>query len=163
MHLNKSIIINIMKILVISDTHGDINLVNQVLLANSDCDLAIHCGDICANPSLFYGNLLIVKGNCDFFSNFPSSRDIVVADKKIHIEHGNRYGALDTKNIEKLNCDIFLFGHTHCKYVQKLNNTYIFNPGSLVRPRDGSEGTYLIINIDDKTKKINFKFKEVDL
>ena len=152
-----------MKILVVSDTHGEINLLNKVLLENSDCDLAIHCGDICANPSLLYGNLLIVKGNCDRFSNFPLFRDIEVLNKKIHIEHGNRYGALEYKNIEKLDCDIFLFGHTHCKHAEKFGKTYIFNPGSLVRPRDGNKGTYLIIDINEITKEITYKFKEIEL
>ena len=152
-----------MKILVISDTHGDVNLVNQVLLENGDCDLFLHCGDVCVDPSLLYANLLIVKGNCDIFSDFPLSRDIEVLGKKIHFEHGNRYGALDYKNIEKLNCDIFLFGHTHCRLAQKYNDIFIFNPGSLIRPRDGIKGTYLILNIDDFTREISYEFKEVDL
>ena len=152
-----------MKILVMSDTHGDVNLVNEVLLENGDCDLVLHCGDICVDPSYIYGNLLIVKGNCDRFSNFPLTRDIEVLGKKIHFEHGHRYGALKYENIEKLGCDIFLFGHTHCRLADKYKNTYIFNPGSLVRPRDGSKGTYLILTIDDFTKELSYEFKEVTL
>ena len=146
-----------------SDTHGEVDLVNQVLLENGDCDLFLHCGDICVDTNYIYGNLLIVKGNCDRFSNYPLKRDIEVLGKKIHFEHGHLYGALDYDKIDSLGCDIFLFGHTHCRLADKFKNTYIFNPGSLVRPRDSSKGSYLILNIDDDTRELTYKFKEVDL
>ena len=66
------------------------------------------------------------------------------------------------KYIESKECDIFLFGHTHKKFAKEIGNTYVFNPGSLTRPRDSSLGSYLILEIKDKNN-ITYKFKTVEL
>ena len=48
------------------------------------------------------------------------------------------------------------------KFAKEIGNTYVFNPGSLTRPRDSSLGSYLILEIKDKNN-ITYKFKTVEL
>ncbi|MFA6755734.1 MAG: metallophosphoesterase family protein, partial [Bacilli bacterium] len=57
---------------------------------------------------------------------------------------------------------IFLFGHTHEKLETKVGNTYLFNPGSLTYPRDSNTGSFLVINIDEKTNEIKWKFIDIE-
>ena len=100
---------------------------------------------------------------CDFLSDAPKFRDIDYGTFNIHFEHGNNIDFYNfEKYIESKECDIFLFGHTHKKFAKEIGNTYVFNPGSLTRPRDSSLGSYLILEIKDKNN-ITYKFKTVEL
>ena len=64
-----------MRIIVISDTHGNVNAIESVFLRNHDADLFIHLGDgdrdldtfLSANPD-YVNRTVNVCGNCDFNS-----------------------------------------------------------------------------------------------
>ncbi len=152
-----------MKILVVSDSHGDFDTLRRILLANQKCDIFIHCGDSELPSSYMPFELLAVKGNCDYFDDYPLKRDIKTKFGTIHVEHGNLFSALTYSYISSLNCYIYLFGHTHERCAKKVDNTYIFNPGSLTEPRDSSLGSYLIIEINDESGELNYKFYDVEL
>lgn len=146
-----------MKILVVSDNHGDAKALEEVYKANPKADLYLHCGDSCMDKSENPG-FLVVEGNCDF-DDFPFEYNLPTKWGTIHMEHGDRLLAQNKYYIENLNCFIYLFGHTHRKYAGKIGDTYVFNPGSLTRPRDGADGSYLIITIDDSTGELTYEFK----
>lgn len=150
-----------MKILVCSDSHGDTAILDKIYFQNQDCNLFLHCGDS-GLPDYLTSYFLTVKGNCDYF-DYPLKRDIQTKWGKIHIEHGNSYRVKSETYIEKLKCFIFFYGHTHVKEHRKIGDTHIFNPGSLTRPRDGEFGSYLIVDIDDDSGKLTYKFHKVDL
>jgi len=150
-----------MKILVCSDSHGETELLDKLFYENQDCSLFLHCGDV-GLPAYLTKKFLVVKGNCDYF-DYPRKRDIPTKWGTIHMEHGDTYQSRDEKYIESLGCFIYLFGHTHKKEHGYDGKTYAFNPGSLTRPRDGNEGSYLTINIDDDTGALTFKYHAVDL
>lgn len=97
-------------------------------------------------------NFLYVKGNCDYSSSAPLKKDIIVENLKIHLEHGNNRNFLINKldYVSSIDTDIFLYGHTHIYKIEKINNTYLINPGSITRPRDGNIGTYLEIILSNK-------------
>ena len=147
-----------MKILVVSDSHGALNLLNKVLEIEYDSDVNIHLGDS-ELPEYLLSRFCAIRGNCDY-NDLPLIKDIVLDDFKIHLEHGNGYlfNFYKEDYIKNLNCDIFLFGHTHHKLAKKIDDTYIFNPGSLTRPRDGEYGSYLILNLLPD-KKLSYEFK----
>ena len=151
-----------MKILVVSDTHRNVSLLKDLYYQNAACDYFLHLGDS-ELPEYLMNDYSTVKGNCDY-ADFPKVKDIEIDGLKIHMEHGDgfKFQMNPTKYIEDLNCDIFLFGHTHKKLANKVKNTYIFNPGSLTRPRDGSKGSYLILTLENK-KLVKYEFKEIDL
>lgn len=152
-----------MKILVMSDTHGAYNAIRDVLEKEGYVDIALHLGDS-ELPKYLLSDFVCVKGNCDFSDEYEKVKEINVEGYKIHLEHGDSYyfNINPNKYIETLNVDIFLFGHTHKRLASKLNNTYIFNPGSLTRPRDSDKGSYLILELE-KNKPLKYEFKEFDL
>ncbi len=153
-----------MKILVISDTHGDTLIKDRVYEINKDCGLFIHCGDYDL-PDYMMIPFRYVKGNCDYSEDAPLELNINTPIGLIHVEHGSSYAFINDplEYIKKINAKIFLVGHTHIPFFTKIDNTYVFNPGSLVRPRKTNFGTYLILNINEKTKELTYQFKGIDL
>lgn len=151
-----------MKILVVSDSHGNFSLLNEIALNNFNVSIFYHLGDS-ELPEYMLHSYCGVKGNCDF-NSLPNRKDVEIKGIKIHLEHGDNF--LFKQNPEEYvknqDCDIFLFGHTHKKLATKVGNTYVFNPGSLTRPRDSKKGSYLIIDIEEN-KEISYKFVEIDL
>lgn len=147
-----------MKLLVVSDSHGEVELLNKIYFENNTCDIFIHLGDS-ELPPYMMENYITVKGNCDF-SDYPLFRDISTPYGIIHIVHGN-YNYL-SENEDPSKYFMYLFGHTHLKVAKKIGQTYVFNPGSLTRPRDSKNGSYLLINIIDKDH-VEYEFKEIKL
>ncbi len=152
-----------MKILILSDNHGNFEIIKKVLNIEKNVDIYLHLGDY-ELPEYLLNNFLLVKGNCDYLSNEPISRTIEINNFKIYLEHGiNFTKTLYKENyIKNTNADIFLFGHTHTRLASKLDNIYIFNPGSISKPRDNSKGTYLILYLN-KNKELKYEFKEIEL
>lgn len=142
-----------MKILVVSDTHGDFFNLKKAVDAQPQADAVIHLGDgeaelddmrsVCKSKMFFN-----VRGNCDFCS---SARDSLIREfdgKRIFATHGHLYGvkySLETliKHAVEEKADILLFGHTHNAFEQYRDGLYILNPGSL----KGLDGTYGLIDI----------------
>ena len=149
-----------MKILVASDSHGDSNILNDLRNERFDVTYFLHLGDSCI-PKYLLDSYCAVRGNCDFI-DLPRFKEIEIEGLKIHMEHGDgfRLNFDKEKYIKELNCDIFLSGHTHKKLATKVGDTYVFNPGSLTRPRDGEKGSYLILEVEDKELK-HFEFIEL--
>lgn len=149
-----------MKILVASDSHGDSNILNDLRNERFDVTYFLHLGDSCI-PKYLLDSYCAVRGNCDFI-DLPRFKEIEIEGLKIHIEHGDgfRLNFDKEKYIKELNCDIFLSGHTHKKLATKVGDTYVFNPGSLTRPRDGEKGSYLILEVENKELK-HFEFIEL--
>lgn len=149
-----------MKFVVVSDSHGAYQELLDVININQDADVFIHLGDY-ELPEYLLNRFIFCKGNCDFLSTHKSSFDIDYEFGKLHFEHGNH---IDFKNFNEYviskDANIFLFGHTHKKLALKIKNTYVFNPGSLTRPRDGNLGSYLIIYVD-KENNISYQFKTI--
>ena len=149
-----------MKMLVASDSHGDSNILNDLRNERFDVTYFLHLGDSCI-PKYLLDSYCAVRGNCDFI-DLPRFKEIEIEGLKIHMEHGDgfRLNFDKEKYIKELNCDIFLSGHTHKKLATKVGDTYVFNPGSLTRPRDGEKGSYLILEVENKELK-HFEFIEL--
>lgn len=145
-----------MKIVVVGDTHRDIDCLRKVRTFHSDADMFLHCGDS-EVPSDYLDGFASVKGNCDYF-DYPLNKRFKTPYGDIYLEHGDSPGISRDSYILSKKCILFLCGHTHRHSVKKVGNCYVANPGSLTRPRDGSNGTYLIIELD--SKGIKFQFKE---
>lgn len=149
-----------MKILVISDTHGNLSKVYKVINSISNIiDGVIHCGDIVEDADslrIKYPNLKIynVRGNCDYGSSVPNEDVFVLGGKKFFVTHGDLYGVnwgidrLCYKGAE-IGADVCLYGHTHIPYIDNYNGIVILNPGSLSAPRGNSTYSYGIIKIED--------------
>lgn len=138
-----------MRILVVSDTHGNMDALKRVVMSQSSAEVVVHCGDGAAEAqelkSMFPEKMIIsVKGNCDFCCEAPQKECITIEGKKLFITHGHLYGVKG--GLYTLSCaareedaDIVLFGHTHIPTEIYDDGLYMLNPGSL-RGYDASYG-----------------------
>ena len=146
-----------MRILVVSDTHGSGELLQQVILAQPNAAAVIHLGDGAREaqdmaqrfaPLPFYQ----VQGNCDWgmaASDLPVSRLELLGGKRVIATHGHAY---DVKSglyravmaAREQKADVLLYGHTHCALEDYDDGLYILNPGSLSR---GSRPSYGLLDI----------------
>ena len=150
-----------MKILIVSDTHGNIELLESVIKRyRLSVDMVIHLGDHLAD---FNGVMqdfptmarLGVLGNCDFAWMQTGARfegSFSAENRRIFYTHGHKYnvkyGLEYIISNAKLNkCDIVLFGHTHVSMCEEINGVLVINPGSLAYPRDNSNGSYALLTI----------------
>lgn len=150
---------------VVSDTHTDTEIMNKCMNHHlNDVTNWFHLGDSELPAEYINERLLGVRGNCDYYAGLPYTRDIVFPFGKVHLEHGNRFDGISDEYIKETGCKIFLSGHTHRKLARKLDNgVWQFNPGSLVRPRDGEFGSYLLIDVDEKGKILHYEFHLIDI
>lgn len=144
-----------MKILVVSDTHGDFNSLLRAVKAQPDAEVIVHCGDGDEQVQLLkdtYKDKMIVgvRGNCDWNSFLPSKETLKICGKKIFITHGHLYNA--KMGLYKVVCaareegaDILLYGHTHIAMNTYEDGLYVMNPGSC----SGYMASYGIIEITE--------------
>lgn len=129
-----------MRILVVSDTHGDMHTLLKAVNAQPKAEIIVHCGDgdeqVQMLKQLYKDKMIVgVRGNCDWSSWLPATETLNVLGKKIFITHGHLYNAkvgyyqLECAGREQ-NADIILFGHTHMPMTEYANGIYMLNPGS---------------------------------
>ena len=163
-----------MKVMCISDIHGNIECLNKAIerYKEEKAEKLIILGDF----SSYYfsstdfeiaevlnnmaGSIIAVKGNCDNTQidqifNFGLSyiKNIKINDIKITLTHGHIYGR---NNLPEDCGDVFLSGHTHVGSIAKIGDKIVANPGSISKPRGGTNRSYLIIDneyIELKTLK----------
>lgn len=151
-----------MKIVVVSDNHTNYSVLNKILNDNPDADYYLHLGDS-EMEKYELRPFVSVRGNVDFDYDYPIDRIIDIGNHSIFMTHGNAYSAdlnLLSRAGKMNDCDIVLCGHTHVYLDTTINGVRIINPGSCSRPKDGTNGTYCIINID-KNNEILVKRVEI--
>ncbi|MCL2408975.1 MAG: metallophosphoesterase [Oscillospiraceae bacterium] len=158
-----------MKILVISDSHGNTPAcIQAVRLINPE--LILHLGDYdsdCAAILREFPDIPIkaVKGNCDPTSNRPEALEFEAAGKKFFITHGHLHAVAATPNLivaaaKSKNTDVALFGHTHNPCYEINDGTVLVNPGSIGRPRPPTgKKTYAVLEI--KNGVVSCEIKEL--
>lgn len=130
-----------LKIVVVSDSHGNSNLLEKVITECSPFDIIIHCGDGIQDlrradvPK--ESHVLIVSGNTDIHSGCDADSILTedIADKRVMVTHGHQFnvkGGLSelTRVAGKFKADVVLFGHTHIQFLHQ-GEPLLFNPGSL--------------------------------
>ena len=148
-----------MRVIVISDTHGNYSALEKVFMRNTDADWMIHLGDgereldrfVVSHPELSQ-KIIHVAGNCDFNSLSPDYFVLPVPEHRILATHGHKYGVNSSRERLKMlaranKCDIILFGHTHERFESREDGFRIMNPGSASCPRDGRPPSFGHIDI----------------
>ena len=143
-----------MKILLISDTHGNIERAIEVAGKINGLNMIFHCGDLKEDADDLMRQLDIpvssVPGNCDY-PDSPSKAVVDTPAGRILLTHGHKENV--DYNVTKLlyvaeenDCVAACFGHTHVAYMEDFDGITLINPGSLTRPRDNSGGTFAILD-----------------
>ena len=152
------------KLIVLSDSHGNVKGVNDLLPLVAENDYVIHLGDGAMDmreirveyPEKTYA----CRGNCDPFSPLPEEGELEVEYLKIFFCHGHRYGVKGhlyalAEEAKRRDCQIALYGHTHAARIDEVNGVTLINPGSMKLPANkGGSYCYLVINKDKFTPVI---------
>lgn len=130
-----------MRILVVSDSHGDVFSLRLAIDAQPKARMIIHLGDGERDMDTILERLgdikvVQVRGNTDLASLSPYSSMEMVEGKRIYCTHGEeedvKGGIGKLKKVaRKQNADIALFGHTHMPKNEYDDGLYVFNPGSI--------------------------------
>ncbi len=158
-----------MKLLILSDSHGNMQNINSAVRMEKTFDVMAFCGD--SQGSLdeyeFNANYMpkeeqysfyAVCGNCDYACDYPAEVDFECEGYKIYMTHGHMphlrvkysYDGI-IKEALRRKSDIVFFGHTHIPVViqDKRTGILLINPGSLTYPRGQiSSGSYAVLDIE---------------
>ena len=142
-----------MKILVLSDSHGNLSHMVQAVEAEQP-DMIFHLGDCWRDAEWLRDHvpdipLQQVPGNCDFLPQEPVEQILCLEDKRILLCHGHTYRVKQSLLLagyaaEEKELDLFLFGHTHMPLVDMRGKTFFLNPGSI---GDCFRPTYGVVTI----------------
>ena len=143
------------KLIIISDSHGNVKGVDDLLPLVAENDYLIHLGDgvtdIRELRDAYPNKVYFCAGNCDFYSQYPTEGVLEVGGVRIFYCHGHQYGvkqdlltlALATKS---RGCDVALYGHTHEANIKQYDGVTLINPGTL-RYGVGKGGSYCYLVI----------------
>ena len=136
-----------MRILVVSDSHGDVFGLRCAIEAQPTASVLIHLGDGERDMDAVSGaagniKVIRVKGNADYSTDIPYNCVEIIEGKRIYCTHGQwekvKYGDYELICAAKdAGADLVLFGHTHTPAKDYIDGIYLFNPGSI---RDGNYG-----------------------
>lgn len=152
--------IGVMRILIISDTHGIKKNLDRVLKLEHPYDQVIHLGDIEGDEEYLEAAagcpVAAVRGNNDYFSQLPQEQIIEVAGKRIFLTHGHYYYVVAglehlIKEAKGRDVDIVMFGHIHRPVIRQEGTLSVINPGSLSFPRqEGRRPSYIVMEIESE-------------
>ena len=150
-----------MKLLIMSDTHGDAEVIGKVRSFYPEADAVVHCGDSelpYDHPAL--EDIERVRGNCDRGTDFPEEKVFQVGDTTVFVTHGHLFNVKSsilslTYRAKELGADICCFGHSHVLGAEMINDTLFINPGSLLKPRGRAEKTFVVVEIKQDSYVMN--------
>ena len=123
-----------MKVLIVSDTHGQDENLEETVLREAPFDYLIHCGD--------------VEGREIFIEALAECPCILVT-------HGHHYFVSRdydklVENAQAKGCKIAMYGHTHMPVIENEDGILVINPGSLTYPRQrGRRPSYAVMQIEE--------------
>ncbi|WP_087680376.1 metallophosphoesterase [Kurthia gibsonii] len=157
-----------MKVVVLSDTHGNAEIIEQVYEQEQGANAFFHCGDSeLSYDDPHFHEMYRVKGNCDFDSDYVDELVVSIGERRIFMTHGHLYNIkmtltpLDYK-AQEVEADIVLFGHSHVLGAQQVGRTLFLNPGSLLLPRGGNPKSYATIEWKEDQDEFTVTFKTPD-
>ena len=125
-----------MRILVVSDSHGDVDALNAAVRRESP-DSILHLGDLLRDARAMDAGgapLLCVPGNCDWGAKEPAILTPELAGKRFYMTHGHLHG-VKTQYMRILyaaleaQADVLVFGHTHRPECFFQRGIWVLNPG----------------------------------
>ena len=147
-----------MRLLVVSDSHGDGFSLRRAIDAQPTARAVFHLGDgvrEAGEMEKLYPDrtFYMVRGNCDFASMLPDTKAVFAGNVKIFMTHGHTLGVKGSLSYlvsaaRENGCRVALYGHTHKGETHYDEGIYVMNPGSPSAPRDG-RASYGVIDITE--------------
>jgi len=162
---------------IISDTHAVLHPEIKALI--TQCDIAIHAGDICDANILTSmkpktGKVVAVAGNNDYAEAWPADQlDIVDALPQIaelnlpggiiKVEHGHKHGmhSPDHETLRNAHSEAraIIYGHTHKKVIDDYKLPRVMNPGAAGEQRNRGGSSCLILTASEQRWSVeSFRF-----
>lgn len=146
-----------MKLLIVSDSHGNKQILNDLVSKYTDkVDAFVHCGDSeLSSKDLIWEMVETVRGNCDYDIGY---KDLVINrnfDYHYAILHGHnhevKWSLEPMKELaKKAKVSLVFYGHSHILKVDNEDGVFFINPGSIQSPRGNiMERTYCMLSIGD--------------
>ncbi len=180
-----------MKLFFISDIHGSLYYTRKALEAFKEekADYIVILGDelyhgarnplpleynpkeVAESLNEYADRIIAVRGNCDsevdeMVLDFPmmaTHSTILYNGRRLFLTHGHIYNG---NNLPKLReGDVLFYGHTHVPKIEKKENVYVINPGSITLPKENTPNSYGVLEDDIFIIK-DFEgnvYKEIDL
>ncbi len=141
-----------MTILVVSDSHRLEHELREIVQRHRDeVTTFLHCGD----SELDETNQVlvpfhVVKGNCDFFGDFPKLLVVEADGLRICLVHGHYFDVKSSlfdlqRRAKAEGCQVACFGHSHQVVAEEMDGVLMVNPGSIRLPRGRRQKTYVIM------------------
>jgi putative phosphoesterase len=147
-----------MKIVIVSDSHGNMGVLKQIVKREEPFDLIFHLGDgiedVIRLQKLIGFNLDGVEGNNDIKGQFPTSLVLRFGKKQCLFTHGHQFNVnrdlsslITEARISK--ATFVFFGHTHRFHDSFQKGVRLLNPGSVCNYFTKEAG-YLVLNAGHK-------------
>lgn len=129
-----------MLIAIISDSHRDKEAMIESIKKIKKADLLFHLGDNIDDVDFykenFHGEIVNIKGNCDFQCEELSEDIIEIQGIKFFITHGHKYGVKNSLmnlkyKAQEIGANVVLYGHTHVPCIDYEDEIWFINPGSI--------------------------------
>ena len=147
------------KILIISDNHGFMHQLRDVVEREAPIDLFLHLGDG-ERSKTEYERLLppltasiYLKGNNDFMPLKPVAR-FALEDVEIFATHGHKYAVKQGFSVleneaKKQGAQLVCYGHTHRAEIHETDGITYVNPGSFTGYYSPTGSTYAVAMLDN--------------
>ena len=151
-----------MKVLIVSDVHGNYDNMKKVLDDNPTFDIFLLLGDVLSGPYIegydpdqlasllnqYSNKIFYVRGNCDHYHmellDFYMEKDYMMLpiDKmKVFFTHGHLYNQYNYPS--DMDFNVYIQGHTHVPMMKEERGILYLNPGSITNPRGMLDKSYL--------------------
>lgn len=149
------------RIIVVSDSHGDIEKLEKIFSKEKNYSYILHLGDHhddldMVETDLSKVEIKSVRGNCDFVKK-EEEIFFEINGLKIYMTHGHLYSVkYGYQNLfykaNEIGADLALFGHTHEKFNEKMGSVRLFNPGAVNSYRSFTASSYGVLIVDEDGK-----------
>lgn len=163
------------KILIVADIHGDKDALDETiaLLEKLKADKLVILGDtfgvdaglMVEKLNTIADKLEIIKGNNDWYYEPLGAKFLFQENTFINLNgtlafacHGHR---LDDMNLQKYGTKVIMQGHVHRPFIEKRDGVIRFCPGSIARPRFGSQRCFALVDGQNITI-FNTNFEKID-
>jgi putative phosphoesterase len=153
-----------LRALIISDTHGRTERIDQVRKQAGAFDLMIHAGDHAEDVlDGGYDDAVTVCGNCDTDGIEEEEKTFGLLGVKTLLLHGHTVN-VKTSPLQLVykaaehEAQLAVFGHTHTPTLFVEDGRVFLNPGSLSVPRGYTECTYAILELTREESGVNAEF-----